>query len=219
MQLKRFMALACMFANSLDSFDMHMAPAVGNKPCPLQFSGHFGNAGPPDAHHLREKFLGKGQIGTHEIMHSEEPTAHPRMNVVNRIASSGLLDLRQKEQLIFDEKRPEFGDRANCFPESIYLDNQSDAGNLNDDPVERHLVIERLHGAKGTIGADHAGFDPLAVFQFDNTGDDALVGEVDLVEGLMGVGKYLAEMQLSDGKVRLEAIEIRDANTRQEAVL
>jgi hypothetical protein len=219
MLLERFMALAGMFLNQRDSHDMHMAAAVGNQPCPLQLSGHLGNAGSSDAHHLREKFLGKGQIDTNEVVHSQEPSAHSRMNVVHRVTSGGLLDLRQEELLIFDEERAELGDRANYFSKSVYFDDRSGTGNLNDDPVERHLVIERLQGAKGTISADHAGFDPLAVFQFDNTGNDAPVREVDLVEVLMGVGKYLALMQLRDGKVRLEAIDIRDAKTRQKAVL
>ena len=219
MQLKRFMALACAFANPRDSFDMHMATAVGNKARPLQFSGHLGNAGPSDAHHLREKLLCKGQIYTDKVVHSEQPPAHPRMNVVNRVTSSGLLDLRQEELLIFDEKCPEFGDRAKYFPKSFYFDDRCGAGNLNDDSVERHLVIERLHGAEGTISADHAGLDPLAVFQFDNAGDDSPVRKVDLVEALMGVGQHLALMELSNGKVRLEAICIRDAKTRQKAVL
>src|SRR5207248_500757 len=106
------MALARAFTNPRDGFDMHMATAVGNKARPLQFSGHLGNAGPSDAHHLREKFLGKRQVGADKVVHSEQPPAHPRMNVVNRITSSGLLDLRQEELLIFDEKCPEIGDRA-----------------------------------------------------------------------------------------------------------
>jgi hypothetical protein len=186
------MALACVFTNPRDSFDMHMATTVGNKSRPLQFSGHLRNAGSSDAHHLREKFLGKGQVDADKVVHSEQPPAHPRMNVVNRVTSSGLLDLRQEELLIFDEKCPEFGDRAQYFPKSVYFDDRCGAGNLDDDSVERHLIIERLDGAKGTISPDHAGFDPLAVFQFDNTGDDSPVREVDLVEALMGVGQYFA---------------------------
>ena len=213
------MALARAFTNPRDGFDMHMATAVGNKARPLQFSGHLGNAGPSDAHHLREKFLGKRQVGADKVVHSEQPPAHPRMNVVNRITSSGLLDLRQEELLIFDEKCPEIGDRAKYFPKSFYFDNRCDAGNLNDDSVERHLVIERLHGAEDTISADHAGFDSLAVFQFDNTGDDSPVREVDLVDALMDVGKHLALMKLGNGKVRLEAIDMPDAKTREKAVV
>jgi hypothetical protein len=98
------------------------------------------------------------------------------------------------------------------------FDGRSGAGSSNDDPVERHLVIDRLHGAEGAVGADHTGFDPFAAFQLDDAGDDAAVQEVDLIDALMGGGEYIAMTQLRNGKVRPEAIDIRDAKTRQKAV-
>jgi hypothetical protein len=66
--------------------------------------------------------------------------------------------------------------------------------------------------------APSAGFDPFAAFQLDDAGVDAAVREVDLIDALVGVGEYIAMTQLRNGKVRPEAIDIRDAKARQKAV-
>jgi hypothetical protein len=207
-----------MFPNPFDRVDMHMTPAAGDESRLLQFTGDLGHAGAPDAHHLREKFLGKRQIDAGKVVHSQQPSAGPHVDIVHGVAGGGLLDLRQEELLVFDQKQPELGHRINRFSKPASFDNRSRAGNLDDNPVEGRLVIQRLHGTEGTIGTDHAGFDTFSVFQIDHTGDDTLVREVDLVDALVGVGEDLAGMQFSDRKVRPETIELRNTKTRQKAV-
>lgn len=217
-QPERFVAFACLFPNAFDSIDMHMAPAVGDQSCLLQFSGDLGHTRPPDAHHLCEIFLGERQIDAGKVVHSQQPSARPPVDIVHGVAGGGLLDLRQEELLVFDEKCPELGNGISCFSKPAFFDDRSRARNLDDDPVERHRVIERLHGTEGTISADHPGFDTFSVFQIDDTGDDTFMREVDLIDGLTALGEHLAMMQFGDDKVRPETIDIRDTETRQKAV-
>ena len=64
--------------------------------------------------------------------------------------------------------------------------------------IQRHLVVERLSRTELTIITDHAGLDCAASDKFNNAGNDAGMGKVDLFYSLMSLGQYLRGVQLDD---------------------
>jgi hypothetical protein len=89
-----FVALASPRFNLLKIKDTNAAPAVIDHPGLLQFARDLRHGGTADAHHLGEKFLCQGKLAADEIVHAQQPFTRSRLNIVNRVASCGLLHLR-----------------------------------------------------------------------------------------------------------------------------
>src|SRR4051794_39949390 len=118
------------------------------------------------------------------------------------VAGGRLLHLCDKELLILDQQPSKDRKLIGKFSNTGRRYEGRRAANLNNNLVERNIVVERLSAAEFAVIADHPGFDCATAHKLDDARDDAGMREVDLLDPLMGFSEHVCVMQFDDRKVR-----------------
>ena len=96
------------------------------------------------------------------------------------------------------------------------MSRQSRAFYLHDGGVQRNRSVERGTRADHTVASEHAGFDKLPAGETDDKRDDAGLGKVHTLDGILGLIKERALRHVQRLHVRPEQVGIARRQSRYE---
>jgi hypothetical protein len=176
---------------------------------------------PPDAQHLRQKFLNERQlIAAAAIGVLQQPPAQARPGLVPGVAGRDLVRLRQEHfGVALDQPADRRAAIGNLF-EAPDPDGREAAADLRGRPREGPpLSSQAAVQADRAFTSDRAGFYDAPIPAWDDQRDQAGLREVDVLDRLAGLEKDISLLERDPFQISIEKREGVGGQRREQAVV
>jgi len=168
------------------------------------------HAGPPDPQHQRQKLMRERNIvSVQTVVAHEDPAGEALIDGEAAVGQSRVGHLDGDRVDIAQEKLAQGGAGIHRGPEVLGPHPQGCSGHLDEGQVGRAVHGEDDRHSHHALPADDGNLDLLHIVLADrHHGDDALLHEIDMLDGLSGARQNGLEIESDGFQERLKQAQI-----------
>jgi hypothetical protein len=207
------------FDEALPIKDRDLPEATLDQACAFQLSGSIRDGRPLNTQHFGEKALGNRQcVPVTAVTHHEQPTRQSLLEAVRTVASHRHQDLLEKGVNVSGYEISEGRHRLHRPYESRARHLGCATRDLDQKPDRGSLGAEEGLHTRAALPTNRCHLNDAAVRINRDHGDDAAIGEEDMVERTISVHQNLPALAANVFKLWHESLEIAGWQGKQKPI-